>query len=392
MAVTVYRQVKVANGSRRYVRINLGRGRRPADLSGPYYLRYFCTSWDRRVWEHAGDDLTEAIRLSGEKERLLQAKAAGVPVVESNKDDGRLRIDAAVEEYFSNLAAQGKDPKTIGAYRVALEQFRQSCPKVYVDEVKKQDLLNFMTWLRRQPRKPRKSGDPNRTFFNKTGHVVVFLKAYGVSRILKKSEYPRFNPKPVVYYSTDQVKALYADAKDDEERYLKTPSVWCRTLKLGQSVVMIFTVQCDRNHSHVQVHGIASSCHREFQIQIRCLAFAGGDAWGSLSSDGTVLEHWSTGPTGSHRPCLPDCPKMAGMTKGPQLSARHQDSGCCQIAPARPTQESQGFVPAGIEIGTPVIQSTNTANVSRARSAIAFDSNPGLTARFSLRSPSSAHF
>lgn len=59
--VTVYRQVKV-NTSRRYVRVNLGRGRRPADLSGPYYLRYFCPTRDKRVWEHAGDDLTEAMR------------------------------------------------------------------------------------------------------------------------------------------------------------------------------------------------------------------------------------------------------------------------------------------------------------------------------------------
>lgn len=218
MAVTLYRQVKVSNGGRRYVRVNLGRGRRPADLSGPYYLRYFCPTRNRRVWEHAGDDLTEAIRLADQKEGFLQAKSAGVPVAEP-RNDNRVRIDDAIEEYFANLAAQGKDPKTIRAYRVAIDQFRQSCPKVYVNEVKKQDLLNFMAWLRRQPRKPRRSGDPNRTFFNKTGHVVVFLKAYGVSRILKKSEYPRFNPKPVEYYSADQVKALYAAAKGDEERF-----------------------------------------------------------------------------------------------------------------------------------------------------------------------------
>ena len=54
-------------------------------------------------------------------------------------------------------------------------------------------------------------------------------------------------------------------------------------------MVTSFTGQRDRNHSHVYVHGIASSCHREFQVQIRCSAFAGGDGCGSLSSDGAVL-------------------------------------------------------------------------------------------------------
>src|SRR5690242_16736153 len=91
-----------------------------------------------------------------------------------------------------------------------------------------------------------------------------------------------------------------------------------------------------------------------------------------------MAQCWITSPTGSHHPCLPDCSEMASMTEGPQLTARHQDSGCCQIAPARPSPESQGFVPAGIEIGTPVIQST-TANVSLARSPIAFNSDSGPT-------------
>ena len=38
MAVTLYRQVGKGK-ARRYQKINLGRGRCPADLSGPYFLR-----------------------------------------------------------------------------------------------------------------------------------------------------------------------------------------------------------------------------------------------------------------------------------------------------------------------------------------------------------------
>ena len=39
MAVTLYRQVGKGK-ARRYQKVNLGRGRRPADLTGPYFLRY----------------------------------------------------------------------------------------------------------------------------------------------------------------------------------------------------------------------------------------------------------------------------------------------------------------------------------------------------------------
>jgi hypothetical protein len=39
MAVILYRQVGKGK-ARRYQKVNLGRARRPADLSGPYFLRY----------------------------------------------------------------------------------------------------------------------------------------------------------------------------------------------------------------------------------------------------------------------------------------------------------------------------------------------------------------
>ena len=39
MAVTLYRQVGKGK-ARRYQKVNLGRGCRPADLTGPYFLRY----------------------------------------------------------------------------------------------------------------------------------------------------------------------------------------------------------------------------------------------------------------------------------------------------------------------------------------------------------------
>jgi hypothetical protein len=49
MAVTLYRQVGKAK-TRRYQKVNLGRGRRPADVTVPYLLRYSLTD-GARPWE-----------------------------------------------------------------------------------------------------------------------------------------------------------------------------------------------------------------------------------------------------------------------------------------------------------------------------------------------------
>lgn len=64
MAVTLYRQVGKGK-DRRYQKVNLGRGRRPADLTGPYFLRYSLAD-GTRPREPVGDDLDggyEAIEL-----------------------------------------------------------------------------------------------------------------------------------------------------------------------------------------------------------------------------------------------------------------------------------------------------------------------------------------
>jgi hypothetical protein len=36
-----------------------------------------------------------------------------------------------------------------------------------------------------------------RTYSNKVGYVAIFLKEFGVSRLLKKKEYPRYHKKNV---------------------------------------------------------------------------------------------------------------------------------------------------------------------------------------------------
>lgn len=107
MAVTLYRQVGKGK-ARRYQKINLGRGRRPADLTGPYFLRYSLAD-GTRPWEHLGDDLDDAIAARERKQAYFEALDANVPVVQDHDETGRTKITDAVYQWFAELQLfQGK--------------------------------------------------------------------------------------------------------------------------------------------------------------------------------------------------------------------------------------------------------------------------------------------
>ena len=89
------------------------------------------------------DKLEEKKRWQRDRERRV------VPQTPANaKTEGsRLNMDDAAEQHYKNLHSQGKDPKTIQAYKVAVEEFRKSCTKKLLRDIVPQDLIDFMGWL-----------------------------------------------------------------------------------------------------------------------------------------------------------------------------------------------------------------------------------------------------
>ena len=142
-------------------------------LTLTFYLRYLCPVKGKRVNQHVGYDFNAALAMREAKEReinaLRLAEANGLKVERpaDASDQNRLKVNAAIDQYFRNLYALGKDPKTIRAYRKAVDQFRESCTKQYLDEIGKQDLIAFMGWLRTQPQRRQRNANPDRTHFNK---------------------------------------------------------------------------------------------------------------------------------------------------------------------------------------------------------------------------------
>jgi hypothetical protein len=66
---------------------------------------------------------------------------------------------------------------------MALENFQESCPKRYLEEIDRRDLQHFTGFLMNK-----KGYDP-RTAHNKLAVVAQFLKANNIPRLLKKGDW-----------------------------------------------------------------------------------------------------------------------------------------------------------------------------------------------------------
>jgi integrase len=221
MAVTLYRQDGKGK-ARRYQKVNLGRGRRPADLTGPYFFRYSLAD-GTRPWEAAGDDLDEAIGARERKQAYFEALDANVPVVQEQDDVGRTKITDAVYQWFAELQLfQGKDQqvksdKTLRAYNYRLGFFLDFTAQNnhrYLDQIDRKQHLRYVKFLR-----DHESDLDDRTVHNVFETLNTFLRTreiFTAGKILAELDYAEKPPKP---YTKQELKAMFA-AMDEEEKLL----------------------------------------------------------------------------------------------------------------------------------------------------------------------------
>ena len=173
-------------------------------------------------WPDVGNDPAEAFR---QRTKLLEGLGAQPEPVAATVGTP---LREAADTYFRNLEAQGKDHKTIRSYHTGVDPFvelvtssTKTHPKsrTYVEEVDKQDMNDFMGWMRKQPVPVRMHSNPSRTMANKVLYVAIFLKAFGRTRLLHKKEYPRYHEKKIVAHPESELDLLYSHA-DPEETFL----------------------------------------------------------------------------------------------------------------------------------------------------------------------------
>jgi len=144
---------------------------------GAYHLRYRVDG--RQIWESVGNDPEHAVDLRSTRgDQLAHPNTRDGKIFAENcrpapkldpetAPEKKYRLDQEIKTYLTNC--QKLAPKTYDAYRLSLSLFQKACAKTYVDQVRKQDLQSFDTFLLHR-------GDDDRTRANRVSHVVTFLR------------------------------------------------------------------------------------------------------------------------------------------------------------------------------------------------------------------------
>src|SRR6202140_2568048 len=88
----------------------------------------------------------------------------------------------------------------------------ESCPKLFLEDVERKDLLKFCAFLRDD------KGQSPRSCWNKFANVMSFLKANGIRGLMKKNDWPRYTEEEPEMYEQEELGKLFK-ACDAKERF-----------------------------------------------------------------------------------------------------------------------------------------------------------------------------
>lgn len=179
---------------------------------GSYYLEWW--NGGSRHREAAGPNAFAAADRVRVKQAELDAVRNGIipagPVVESVP--ARTTLTSALEKY-TEYVKYHRSLRTFRTYRPILESFKQFCTKKYVDEVDRQDFIDFATQCIKQ-------GQKGKSIYNKLVVLSQVMKEHGRSRLLKKSDWPKVvDPVRPIYEDSELAKLFEACTPSEEVRF-----------------------------------------------------------------------------------------------------------------------------------------------------------------------------
>ena len=164
---------------------------------GAYYISWY--EGKRLIRLSVGKDAATATARRLQKEAELNARNNGVSVVPDGQN-GHRSVAAAVADFLDETKLT-KKPKTLAAYTTALNYFTESCPKLYLEDIERKDLLKFSAFLRDE-----KEQAP-RSVYNKFENVMTFLKANGIRGLAGKNDWPRYTEEEPETYEDEELAA-----------------------------------------------------------------------------------------------------------------------------------------------------------------------------------------
>src|SRR5712692_720117 len=251
-------------------------GKEERHPEGAYYLEW----WERskRIRLSVGKDAVDANARRLHKQAELNAVNNGVTVVPENGQNGHRSVAVAVTGFLDETKLT-KKPKTLAAYSTALAYFQESCPKVYLGDIERGDLLRFSAFLRDE-----KEQSP-RSVYNKFENLMTFLKAHGIRGLVGKNDWPRYVEEEPEVYEKDEVEKLFAVCDDEERLWYE---FFLMTGMREQEVMHCSWADVNLSRSTITVrykpeYGFSPKNYREREIPIPAKLITSLKAWKAKS-------------------------------------------------------------------------------------------------------------
>lgn len=241
-SVKLYLRVRMPDGSHPYLKpviasngrlrpnYALYKGKSTHFPGGTYYLRYQFQC--RRIWEPAGNDASVAVVNQQKKIHALKGVALGIaepgdiqrasservdtPMATEEKnrpDSPRTKLREAIAEYLADTA-MAKAKRTSYAYARALKVFATICPRVYMEEIDRRDVLNYLHHLKA-------SGNVPRTIANYSGYLKIFFNHRKIKWPLERTDRVKYTDKTVSAYRQEEILRLLRAAGNEEAEMIQ---------------------------------------------------------------------------------------------------------------------------------------------------------------------------
>lgn len=183
-------------------------------IEGAYYIEWYSDNNRKRL--SVGKDAAQAQAMRLRKQAELNAVAQGVPLASVVPTEPGNTIATAIARFLEETRLT-KKPKTLAAYTTALSYFRQSLhpSKTHLEDIDRLDMLKFTAFLKEE-----KKQSP-RSCWNKFSNVMSFLKAQGISGIVKRGDWPKYTEEEPEVYDKQELEKLFAACDPQERLYFQ---------------------------------------------------------------------------------------------------------------------------------------------------------------------------
>lgn len=138
----------------------------------------------KRQRRRAGPHPADAVKALAKQKLRLQAMDAGIVLADAEPADGKRPLRQAVEEFLAEKKRTNAH-KTWIALKQVLELFQRICPRRYLEDIKRADVMDKFVGALQE------AGLSDRTVYHRFACLITFLKAHDV-RIVTLKDAPRY--------------------------------------------------------------------------------------------------------------------------------------------------------------------------------------------------------